>query len=112
MKYTYNVTVKGVNNIIVEATANNEAQPGAEGDIINKNDALNVRVDAHYEQILFALNINADLNSFALSLKTPYTNKTVTSINDLTDSDDYKWVEFGKPATASTFQSYSMLKKW
>lgn len=111
VKYTYNVTVKGVNNIIVEATANNEAQPGAEGDIINKNDALNVRVDAHYEQILFALNINADLNSFALSLKTPYTNKTMTSINDLTDSDDYKWVEFGKPATASTFQSYSMLKK-
>lgn len=112
VKYTYNVTVKGVNNIIVEATAKNgnETQPGAEGSIIQKNDELNVRVDAHYEQILFALNINANLSSFALSLKTPYTNKTVKSINDLTDSDDYKWVEFGKPASTTTFQSYSSLK--
>lgn len=113
VKYTYNVTVKGVNNIIVEATAENEnePQPGAEGDIISKNDALNVRVDAHYEQILFALDINADLNSFALSLKTPYTNKTVKTIGELTDDDDYQWVEFGSPANASTFQSYSTLKK-
>lgn len=112
VKYTYKVTVNGVNNIIVEATAENEnePQPGAEGDIISKNDALNVRVDAHYEQILFALPIESNLSTFALSLKTPYTNQIVRSINDLTDDVDYKWVEFGKPASANTFQSYSKLK--
>ncbi|MCI5579885.1 MAG: DUF4906 domain-containing protein [Phocaeicola plebeius] len=111
VKYTYTVTVKGVDNIIVEATAYNEDQPGAEGNIIQKNEELNVHVDAHYEQILFALDIDANLSSFALSLKTPYTNRTVTRIDDLTDIDDYQWVEFGRPATTSTFESYSTLRK-
>lgn len=111
VKYTYKVKVNGVDNIIVEATSENEAQPGAEGDIIRKDDALNVRVDAHYEQILFALDIPANLQTFALSLKTPYTNKTVNSVDGLVEGDDYEWVEFGKPKSASEFESYSSLKK-
>lgn len=112
VKYTYNVKVTGVDNIIVEATSENgESQPGAEGDIIRKDDALNVRVDAHYEQILFALDINADLEGFALSLKTPYTNKTISSVDGFANGDDYEWVEFGKPQSTEKFNSYSSLYK-
>ena len=33
VSYTYNVTVNGVNNIVVEALTDKENQPGAEGDI-------------------------------------------------------------------------------
>ena len=112
VKYTYKVTVNGVNNIVVEATAENEAQPGAEGNIMNANSAVSVRLDAHYEQVLLPLDISSNLSSFSLSIKTPYnTAQTVfNSADALTDNVDYKWVEFGKPASASTFQSYSTLK--
>lgn len=109
--YTYKVTVNGVNNIIVEATTKNENQSGAEGDIMKKNDAVNVQLDAHYEQVLLAMTIPNNTQSFTLSIKTPYTNKIYTSIDDLTSDADYGWVEFGKPVSASSFNSYGTLKK-
>lgn len=116
VKYTYDVTVKGVNNIIVEAKCENGTyQHGAEGDIIKKDDELTVHLDAHYEQVLFALEINANISDYALQIKTPYNMATYTSTNafpaDATKAGgDYDWVEFGKPATTTTFQSYAKLK--
>lgn len=60
VSYTYNVTVKGVNNIIVEATTDkSEEQPGAEGDIYdNKTTVYNYNLDAHYEQVYLEYNLS------------------------------------------------------
>ena len=60
VSYTYNVTVKGVDKIIVEATTNkNEEQPGAEGDIYdNKTTVYNYNLDAHYEQVYLEYNLS------------------------------------------------------
>ncbi len=47
INYTYNITVKDINNIYVEAVADTETQPGAEGlvsDVENKT----IMLDCHY----------------------------------------------------------------
>ena len=60
VSYTYNVTVTGVNNIVVEALTNKENQPGAEGDIYDY-DGVNYsyQLDAHYEQVYLAYNLSS-----------------------------------------------------
>ena len=57
--YTYNLTVLGVNNIIVEATKEeDELQPGAEGEIFdNTHTVYNYQLDAHYEQVYLEYNL-------------------------------------------------------
>lgn len=60
VSYTYNVTVNGVNNIVVEALTNKENQSGAEGDIYDY-DGVNYsyQLDAHYEQVYLAYNLSS-----------------------------------------------------
>lgn len=60
VSYTYNVTVTGVNNIVVEALTNKENQSGAEGDIYDY-DGVNYsyQLDAHYEQVYLAYNLSS-----------------------------------------------------
>lgn len=53
-KYTYTVTVNGVNSIIVEATTNVEGQPGAEGYIIKPSPHVVINLDSHYENVLLS----------------------------------------------------------
>lgn len=60
VSYTYNVTVTGVNNIVVEALTNKENQPGAEGDIYDYDDVnYSYQLDAHYEQVYLAYNLTS-----------------------------------------------------
>lgn len=93
--YTYNVTVAGVDNIIVEVEDGIEDQPGAEGDVIIADQ--NILVDAHYEAqvITFYRNKLADLS---VQVNTPFDNGGTYSIKDGTVEDklrtDYKWVKF------------------
>ena len=53
--YTYRMTVKGVDKIVVEATAeedSDEFQDAAEGDVIDVSEGAQVfNLDAHYEQV-------------------------------------------------------------
>ena len=60
VSYTYNVTVTGVNNIVVEALTDEENQSGAEGDIYDY-DGVNYsyQLDAHYEQVYLAYNLSS-----------------------------------------------------
>lgn len=109
-KYTYNVTVNGVNSIIVEAKQEDldgGYQHGAEGDIMKLNEKNSVRLDAHYEQVLLSLDLaDFPMSSFSLVIKTPYTDKEINSVDDFSDDDDLDWIKFGKPASSSTFQKY------
>ena len=78
--YTYNVSVTGVNNIIVEATTDDEKQPGAEGEIYdNTNTLYTYNLDAHYEQVYLEYN----LSSIVESLKKQFTSgATEDQINE------------------------------
>lgn len=79
-KYTYNITVKGVNEIIAEANADNGSQgkePGAEGGLVNISDiTLSFSLDAHYEQVLLSYNLSNIVQTIR------------TSVGDLTDLTD------------------------
>lgn len=111
VKYTYTVTVNGVNSIVVEAQAESfeETQPGAEGHLIAQDAQTDVTLDAHYEQVLLSFVASSSEATYNVVINTPYTKKN-GKVTSLTDADDYKWIEFGKPASTSTFQSYTTLK--
>lgn len=79
-KYTYNVTINGVQQIIVEATAEDDSaqqyQHGAEGYIINTEGVDMVYTfDAHYEDALIKIDTSSfdkDGHGFILRVATPY----------------------------------------
>lgn len=52
-KYTYNVTVNGVDNIVVEARKESNEQPSAEGVVLEYGSAgKNLMLDSHYEYMV------------------------------------------------------------
>lgn len=60
VSYTYNVSVEGVNKIVVEALINREDQPGAEGQIFTYDGSTySYELDAHYEQLFLEYNLSS-----------------------------------------------------
>lgn len=56
-KYTYNITVAGVDKIIVEAKKEGNEQPGAEGVVLKYgNTGKNLTLDSHYEYMVMRFN--------------------------------------------------------
>lgn len=109
-KYTYTVTVNGVNSIIVEATTNVEGQPGAEGYIIKPSPHVVVNLDSHYENVLLSFS-KTNIEKCIVSGTVPAGEGKMTSFTvkeGSTDSHlkDIVWVKFGKPASETTFANY------
>lgn len=62
-KYTFNITVAGVDKIIVEAQKVGNDQPGAEGVVLKYgNTGKNLTLDSHYEYMVMRFNNNTALN--------------------------------------------------
>lgn len=60
VSYTYNVSVTGVDKIVVEALTNREDQPGAEGQIFTYDGSTySYELDAHYEQLFLEYNLSS-----------------------------------------------------
>lgn len=108
--YTFNITVAGVNKIIVEATKEGNEQPGAEGVVLKYgNTGKNLTLDSHYEYMVMRFN-QADIKKlkdsklgyyyqvYALGKKTepinvkdkPNTEENQKKLNGV----DTKWIEF------------------
>lgn len=109
-KYTYTVTVNGVNSIIVEATTNVEGQPGAEGYIIKPSPHVVVNLDSHYENVLLSFS-KTNIEKGIVSGTVPAGEGKMTSFTvkeGSTDShrEDIAWVKFGRPASQTTFANY------
>ena len=109
-KYTYTVTVNGVNSIIVEATTNVEGQPGAEGYIIKPAPHVVVNLDSHYENVLLSFS-KTNIEKCIVSGTVPAGEGKMTSFTvkeGSTDShrEDIAWVKFGRPASQTTFANY------
>lgn len=68
--YTYNMYVKGVDNIVVEAKKESgDYQNGAEGDIYDSSSSkYNYLLDAHYEQVLLEYDLTSIANSLGQGL--------------------------------------------
>lgn len=102
--YTYNVTVTGIDDLLVEVESNNpsegeptddERRPGAEGDIVMSASQI-VEVDGHYDRALITLTAE-EANKIFFAISTPWergldTNNFLETNN--TTMRDYKWVKF------------------
>ncbi|MBP3511060.1 MAG: hypothetical protein J6K19_03345 [Prevotella sp.] len=113
-KYTYNVTIEGLNKIKVEAETDGEPQPGTDGDITDIKDGSTIELDAHYNSFNIALTYRQRENLKWL-VRAPFgdTNDDVTIFSgdydeggiyagqDIPEKYDqfYKWIRF-KPTYA------------
>ena len=70
--YTYKMSVKGVDNIVVEAEKEgNEQQPGAEGQIFTYDaSTYSYELDAHYEQVFLEYNLSTIAKAITTALGT------------------------------------------
>lgn len=101
--YTYNVTVRGVNDLLVEvegvngdATKKEEERPGVEGEVVMSSAKL-IEIDGHYDRALITFTPEeADTIYFAVN--TPWERGLDTNgfLGNEADSyvNDYKWIKF------------------
>ena len=95
--YTYNITIKGVEEIKVEVEQDIENQSGATGHVYSAIES-NFTFDAHYGQRVFAMRAEGvDIDAMTFYVKTPFGREGTPeligggyNISDL----DYKWVKF------------------
>lgn len=119
MKYTYNVTVKSLTNIIVEAFNNEENQSGAEGDVTDVQDVNRIELDAHYAVFNIQLS-NKDRQNLKWMIEAPYDNATYSYYaddyradgshfadrNKLASDQFYTWIRFKPTTDAETLRRY------
>ncbi len=120
--YTYNVTIKGVNDLIVEvdndndpttADQDNEQRPGAEGEIVMSAQRV-INVDGHYDRANIQLT-DTEAKELHFAVNTPWESGYDTNGFNVAHSStvrDYKWVKFlinkevGVAQNATTFAAY------
>lgn len=122
--YTFNITVAGVNKIIVEAQKDKNDQPGAEGVVLKYgNTGKNLTLDSHYEYMVMRFyqedikklkdsNLGYYYQVYALGKKTepinvkneanPETKEHQKQLNDV----DTSWIEFAIKGRGYSESSY------
>ena len=123
-KYTFNITVAGVDKIIVEAKKVGNDQPGAEGVVLKYgNTGKNLTLDSHYEYMVMRFN-KADIKKlkdsnlgyyyqvYALGKKTEpinvkdEANPTTQEHQQQLNGVDTKWIEFAITGRKSSKSIY------
>lgn len=123
-KYTFNITVAGVDKIIVEAKKEGNDQPGAEGVVLKYgNTGKNLTLDSHYEYMVMRFN-KEDIQKlkqnnlgyyyqvYALGKKTEpinvkdKANPTTQEHQNQLNGVDTSWIEFAITGRNSSKSSY------
>lgn len=97
--YTYNVTIKGIDNIIVEVTNdedenNPEPRPGYEGSVSYSENKV-FELDAHYDRCLLQFPTTNITDDLTWGIDTPFGTGVYQGQTSLPDElKDYKWVKF------------------
>lgn len=120
---TYRVTVNGVNSIVTEAQhaqADGGNNPGVEGEVAKSEN--NFVLDSHYEAVMLSFSEAAwtsfkDKTEHLVRVKTPetdfvakdyiFTKQADGSFKASDASGDFGWLQFEKPASATTFPVYN-----
>lgn len=92
--YTYNVKVRGIEDIIVEVTDHNDRRPGYEGDVVYSSDQI-FEFDSHYDRRLITLNKSDIKDEMKWSINTPFSrgiHEMGTPIPQ--EMLDYRWIKF------------------
>lgn len=97
--YTYNIKIRGVDNIIVEVDDGDEVRPGYEGDVVDTEKTAYI-FDSHYDRCLIKLNPSSlpaeGKGDIYWSINTPFSR----GVHTVTDADveerlrDYRWIKF------------------
>lgn len=125
-KYTFNITVAGVEKIIVEAKKEGNEQPGAEGVVLKYgNTGKNLTLDSHYEYMVMRFK-KADIKNlkgsnlgyyyqvYALGKKTKpinvkdKANPTTQEHQQQLNGVDTKWIEFAITGRNSSKSIYGI----
>ena len=123
-KYTFKITVAGVNKIIVEAKKEGNDQPGAEGVVLKYgNTGKNLTLDSHYEYMVMRFN-KEDIQNlkgsnlgyyyqvYALGKKTEpinvkdEANPTTEEHKKKLNGVDTSWIEFAITGRGNSKSSY------
>lgn len=96
--YTYSVTVKGIDDIVVEVESGDEKRPGAEGDVVIAGGEV-LELDAHFDRYKFYLKRSDLLETSAdkvltWAVSTPFENAMRITGSDENMPKDYKWITF------------------
>ena len=93
--YTYHVTVKGVNDIVVEVRDDKEERPGHEGDVVISLNGI-YELDSHYDRILISISESEIDNDMTWAINTPMGNGVHQAGSETVESglEDYKWIKF------------------
>lgn len=93
VRYIYNVNIKGINDMEVEVTEQDELRPGVEGDLVISTNRK-VEMDAHYGRVLLTLDKN-NLKEAGWSAVTPLGTIEYNPKTGMINAPyDYKWVLF------------------
>lgn len=97
--YTYNIKIRGVNDIKVEVEQDNEVRPGYEGDVVDTEKRAFI-FDSHYDRCLIELNPSSlpaeGEGDIYWSINTPFSRgvHTVTDAEVEENLRDYRWIKF------------------
>lgn len=97
--YTYNITVRGVETIVLDVTTGQDSRPGHEGDVIMSMHEV-YELDSHYDRCLleiFPEDIVADGETpTTWSVSTPFCTGGVydPKAGSLKGIEDYRWIKF------------------
>lgn len=95
--YTYNVTVRGIDDIVVEVEKDQEKQPGVDGDVVIAGGEV-LELDSHFDRYKFYLKKSdlletSDDKVLTWAISTPFENAMrIKGNSDM--PHDYKWITF------------------
>lgn len=91
--YTYNITVTGVDNIIVEVDEGTEVRPGYEGDVVISSNVI--EVDAHYETRTLDIPLDSPFETMTWGVRTPFSSGIYSGTGEPGPGvKDYQWIKF------------------
>lgn len=95
--YTYNITVSGINSIMVEVDKGDEKRPGYEGDVVYSTTGI-YEFDSHYDRRLIELEKDAIGTEMQWSVNTYFSRGIHPATNDAQSIEqemrDYRWIKF------------------
>lgn len=125
-EYTYNVTIKGVNSIVVEAYKQGEPQPSTEGDVTDAYQGV-FELDSHFgvfnieltneerAKMLYRIEAPYGNNTYICELKMDkkiHTEKDGISVTEKEEELFYKWVEFMPTTGENIIATYHPDNVW
>lgn len=95
--YTYNITVSGINSIMVEVDKGDEKRPGYEGDVVYSTTGI-YEFDSHYDRRLIELEKDAIGTEMQWSVNTYFSRgihlATDNALSIEEKMRDYRWIKF------------------